>query len=120
MHAAPGKNRRCCIQQLTLLDVRGAQLKDQTLRRLRLTEGQCQTALALTSTGFSTDESKMRRAVPGLVLVGTVALGGCSQGVLDPQGPIAAAERLLLINSTAIMLVVVIPVIVATLAFAWW
>jgi cytochrome o ubiquinol oxidase subunit II len=39
---------------------------------------------------------------------------------LDPQGPIASAERLLLINSTAIMLVVVIPVILATLAFAWW
>ena len=41
-------------------------------------------------------------------------------GLLDPKGPIASAERLLLINSTAIMLVVVIPVIVATLAFAWW
>src|SRR5215468_4026758 len=41
-------------------------------------------------------------------------------GVLDPQGPIASSERLLLINSTAIMLVVVIPVIVATLGFAWW
>src|SRR3954463_10007505 len=41
-------------------------------------------------------------------------------GGLDPQGPIAAAERLLLINSTAIMLVVVVPVIVATLGFAWW
>jgi cytochrome o ubiquinol oxidase subunit 2 len=41
-------------------------------------------------------------------------------GVLDPQGPIASAERLLLINSTAIMLVVVVPVILATLAFAWW
>jgi cytochrome o ubiquinol oxidase subunit II len=41
-------------------------------------------------------------------------------GVLDPQGPIASSERLLLINSTAIMLVVVVPVIVATLAFAWW
>jgi cytochrome o ubiquinol oxidase subunit II len=53
-------------------------------------------------------------------LIAATALGGCSQGVLDPQGPIAAAERLLLINSTAIMLVVVIPVIVATLAFAWW
>jgi cytochrome o ubiquinol oxidase subunit 2 len=51
--------------------------------------------------------------------VGT-ALGGCSEGLLDPQGPIASAERLLLINSTAIMLVVVVPVIVATLAFAWW
>jgi cytochrome o ubiquinol oxidase subunit 2 len=42
------------------------------------------------------------------------------QGMLDPQGPIAAAERLILINATAIMLVVVVPVIVLTLAFAWW
>jgi cytochrome o ubiquinol oxidase subunit 2 len=41
-------------------------------------------------------------------------------GVLDPQGPIAAAERLLLINATEIMLVVVVPVILATLGFAWW
>ncbi len=41
-------------------------------------------------------------------------------GVLDPQGPIASAQRLLLINSTAIMLVVVVPVILATLAVAWW
>jgi cytochrome o ubiquinol oxidase subunit 2 len=48
------------------------------------------------------------------------ALGGCSEGVLDPKGPIASAERLLLLDSTAIMLVVVVPVIVATLAFAWW
>ena len=40
-------------------------------------------------------------------------------GVLDPQGPVASAERLILINATAIMLVVVIPVIVLTLAFAW-
>jgi cytochrome o ubiquinol oxidase subunit II len=47
-------------------------------------------------------------------------LAGCSGGILAPRGPIASAERLLLINSTAIMLVVVIPVIVATLAFAWW
>jgi cytochrome o ubiquinol oxidase subunit 2 len=62
----------------------------------------------------------MRYATPALALVVATALGGCSGGILDPKGPIAAAERLLLINSTAIMLVVVIPVIVATLAFAWW
>jgi cytochrome o ubiquinol oxidase subunit 2 len=67
----------------------------------------------------------MRYAVCALVPVIAAALGGCSQGILDqgildPQGPIATAQRLLLINSTAIMLVVVIPVIVATLAFAWW
>jgi cytochrome o ubiquinol oxidase subunit 2 len=41
-------------------------------------------------------------------------------GVLDPQGPVAAAERLILLNATGIMLVVVVPVIVLTLAFAWW
>jgi cytochrome o ubiquinol oxidase subunit II len=39
---------------------------------------------------------------------------------MDPQGPIASAELLLLLNSTAIMLVVVVPVILATLGFAWW
>jgi cytochrome o ubiquinol oxidase subunit II len=41
-------------------------------------------------------------------------------GVLDPQGPVSLAERLILLNATAIMLVVVVPVIVLTLAFAWW
>jgi cytochrome o ubiquinol oxidase subunit 2 len=41
-------------------------------------------------------------------------------GILDPQGPIAAAERQILLNATGIMLVVVLPVIVLTLAFAWW
>src|SRR5262245_6529257 len=41
-------------------------------------------------------------------------------GVMDPRGPIAEAQRLLLFDSTAIMLVVIIPVILATLAFAWW
>lgn len=40
-------------------------------------------------------------------------------GILDPQGPVGAAERLILINATGIMLVVVVPVIVMTLAFAW-
>jgi cytochrome o ubiquinol oxidase subunit II len=55
------------------------------------------------------------------VLGAAILLSSCAPaGVLDPQGPIASAERLLLINSTAIMLVVVVPVIIATLAFAWW
>jgi cytochrome o ubiquinol oxidase subunit II len=42
------------------------------------------------------------------------------QGVLDPQGPIAAAERTILANATVIMLAVIVPVILLTLAFAWW
>jgi cytochrome o ubiquinol oxidase subunit 2 len=41
-------------------------------------------------------------------------------GVLDPQGPVSAAEKLILFNATGIMLVVVAPVILLTLAFAWW
>src|SRR5215467_8292495 len=55
------------------------------------------------------------------VLGAAILVASCQPaGVLDPQGPIASAQRLLLINSTEIMLVVVIPVILATLAFAWW
>ena len=42
------------------------------------------------------------------------------QGVLDPQGPVAAAERTILANATVVMLAVVVPVILMTLAFAWW
>src|SRR5438552_12753978 len=57
----------------------------------------------------------------GLVVCVAVLVASCRPaGVLDPRGPIASAERLLLINSTAIMLVVVVPVILATLGFAWW
>jgi cytochrome o ubiquinol oxidase subunit II len=56
-----------------------------------------------------------------LLVCAAVFLCSCSQqGILDPQGPIGAAQLLLLLNSTAIMLVVVIPVILATLGFAWW
>ena len=41
-------------------------------------------------------------------------------GILDPRGPIASAQLELLINTTEIMLVVVVPVILMTLGFAWW
>jgi cytochrome o ubiquinol oxidase subunit 2 len=47
-------------------------------------------------------------------------LAGCGQGVLDPKGPVGAAERTLLIDSVAIMLAIVVPTIAATLGFAWW
>src|SRR5260221_2804103 len=47
-------------------------------------------------------------------------LASCSEGVLDPHGPVGKAERVILYDSTAIMLAVVIPVIVLTLVFAWW
>ena len=40
--------------------------------------------------------------------------------ILDPQGPIGAAEKSILIDSMAIMLAIVVPTIVAIFAFAWW
>jgi cytochrome o ubiquinol oxidase subunit II len=65
----------------------------------------------------------MRRPILNIcVALGAGALlTSCRRaGVLDPQGPVSAAERLILLNATAIMLVVVVPVIALTLAFAWW
>jgi len=47
-------------------------------------------------------------------------LASCNEGVLDPHGSVGKAERVILFDSTAIMLAVVIPVIVLTLVFAWW
>jgi cytochrome o ubiquinol oxidase subunit 2 len=55
-----------------------------------------------------------------LIVPAAALLAGCvREGVLDPHGPISAAERLILLNATGIMLVVVVPVILMTLAFAW-
>src|SRR4051794_38775709 len=45
---------------------------------------------------------------------------GCNRGLLDPVGPVGGAEKTILINSTAIMLAIIIPTIIATIAFAWW
>jgi len=47
-------------------------------------------------------------------------LTACNRGILDPVGPVASAEKQILINSTAIMLAIIIPTMIATVAFAWW
>jgi cytochrome o ubiquinol oxidase subunit 2 len=52
-------------------------------------------------------------------ILSALLLGGCG-GVLDPHGPVGASEKLILIDSVAIMLSIVLPVILATLGFAWW
>src|SRR3984885_2967310 len=56
--------------------------------------------------------------VPALIAAATLC--GCSQGVLDPKGPIAYAEKMILFDSLGIMLAIVIPTIVATLGVAYW
>ena len=62
----------------------------------------------------------MRHIAPALALTSAATLGGCSEGVLNPQGPIAFAERQILFNSLGIMLAIVVPTILATLGVAFW
>lgn len=40
--------------------------------------------------------------------------------ILEPAGPIARGERLILLDALVIMLAIVVPTIIATLAFAYW
>ncbi len=62
----------------------------------------------------------MRYVLLTVVLIGAATLGGCTEGVLDPKGPISFAERQILFNATGIMLAIVIPVMLATLGVAFW
>jgi cytochrome o ubiquinol oxidase subunit II len=62
----------------------------------------------------------MRFVALAFGLIEAAILGGCSGGVLDPKGPITSEERLILFNSTGIMLAIVIPTLLAILAVAFW
>jgi cytochrome o ubiquinol oxidase subunit II len=64
--------------------------------------------------------SATTRARGALLALLALPLAGCAKGVLDPAGPVAADEKVILFNSLAIMLAIVIPTIILTLAFAWW
>jgi cytochrome o ubiquinol oxidase subunit 2 len=56
-----------------------------------------------------------------LVLALTSMLAaGCQGSVLDPVGPVADGERLILMDALGIMLVIVVPTVLTTLWFAWW
>jgi cytochrome o ubiquinol oxidase subunit II len=56
------------------------------------------------------------------LLIAPMALGltACAPGVLHPLGPIGEANKTILIDSLAIMLAIVLPTMIAILAFAWW
>jgi len=54
-----------------------------------------------------------------LALSPAALLGGCSMVVLDPAGHVAVQEARLLVISTLLMLLIIVPVIVLTLLFAW-
>ncbi|MBV8663130.1 MAG: ubiquinol oxidase subunit II [Hyphomicrobiales bacterium] len=55
----------------------------------------------------------------GAALGSALLLSGCS-GVLDPAGPVGAAQKLILIDSVAIMMAIVLPVFALIAGFAYW
>src|SRR5882762_11307146 len=58
----------------------------------------------------------LRAAAPLL----RVPFSGSAMNILDPQGPIGAADKTILIDSLAIMLAIVLPTIIAVFGFAYW
>jgi cytochrome o ubiquinol oxidase subunit 2 len=65
-------------------------------------------------------QSPLVRAARAAVLVAPLGLVSCRPAVLDPKGVVGIADKMILIDSLAIMLAIVVPTIIATLAFAWW
>src|SRR5258707_1022220 len=77
----------------------------------------CQAPSAAHAAPSTSARSNMRYGLLAVVLIGAATLGGCTEGVLDPKGPIALAERQILFNALGIMLAIVIRVILATFGF---
>jgi cytochrome o ubiquinol oxidase subunit 2 len=53
------------------------------------------------------------------LLAATLLLGGCKAVLLSPSGDVAIQQRDLILISTALMLLIIVPVIFFTLLFAW-
>ena len=60
-----------------------------------------------------------RRLAQVSALASTPFLFGCKLDVLDPAGSVGVAEKSLITTSVAAMLIVVVPVILMILLFAW-
>ncbi len=64
--------------------------------------------------------SKMLKRLCQLSLAATIPfLSGCDMVVMSPSGDIAIQQRDLIIVSTILMLLIIVPVIFLTLYFAW-
>jgi len=60
-----------------------------------------------------------RSASPMLLAAGTLLLGGCDLVVLGPSGDVAVQQGRLVVQATLLMMLIIVPVIAATLLFAW-
>src|SRR3954469_25469271 len=54
------------------------------------------------------------------LVAASLLTAACNRGIPEPVGPVGSAEKTILINSTAIMLAIIIPTMLATIAVAFW
>ncbi|MDD0809944.1 ubiquinol oxidase subunit II [Curvibacter sp. RS43] len=59
------------------------------------------------------------KTLRGLLLLSAASLTGCGTVVMNPSGDIAAQQGHLIVVSTLLMLLIIVPVIALTLFFAW-
>ena len=72
------------------------------------------------STSCRAGHSLVRRSLCGLALLAlSELLAGCKMIVMNPAGDVAVQQRNLIVASTVLMLLVVVPVIALTFLFAW-
>ena len=62
----------------------------------------------------------VRRVRRCAALATALGVASCGPSVLNPRGYVGAGDRQILLDSLAIMLVIVVPVIMATVGVAWW
>ncbi|MFZ1181561.1 MAG: ubiquinol oxidase subunit II [Herbaspirillum sp.] len=55
----------------------------------------------------------------GLIFLSIVLLAGCNTVVLNPSGDVAQQQGRLIVVSTVLMLIVIVPVIALTVLYAW-
>jgi cytochrome o ubiquinol oxidase subunit 2 len=65
------------------------------------------------------EDKRMSTARRSLIMVPALLLAGCNHGVLDPAGDIALQQRDIIYISTALMLLIIVPVMALTVIFAW-
>ncbi|KQS03835.1 cytochrome O ubiquinol oxidase [Sphingomonas sp. Leaf357] len=64
--------------------------------------------------------NRLRRSLAGTIApLALLALGGCGMQVLDPAGDVARQQAHILLVSTGLMLLIIIPVMALTVLFAW-
>lgn len=60
-----------------------------------------------------------RSRAAAIALLAPVLLGGCDMVVMNPAGDVARQQAHLILWSTGLMLLIIVPVIVLTVLFAW-